>query len=151
MPFLSCPILSSATAARRPRPCPATPSPVGPAVTGGAKAVTWTHDAKGRSPFLFDRKKDTYVDTLPMAQSPQVHTRPWEATVLSCKTVATIQGTGKCRLSIPTRNLQGLGRGQRGADSCKPPPHGQWSEKTSCKLYQHSAQHPQAHTRPYKQ
>jgi len=32
-PFLSCPILSSAAAARRPRPCPATQSPVGPAVT----------------------------------------------------------------------------------------------------------------------
>jgi len=32
-PFLSCPILSSAAAARQPRPCPATQSPVGPAVT----------------------------------------------------------------------------------------------------------------------
>jgi len=32
-PFLSCPILSSTAAAHRPRPCPATPSPVGPAVT----------------------------------------------------------------------------------------------------------------------
>jgi len=32
-PFLSCPILSSAAAARRPRPCPATQSPVGPAIT----------------------------------------------------------------------------------------------------------------------
>jgi len=31
-PFLVCPILSSADATRRPRPCPATPSPVGPAV-----------------------------------------------------------------------------------------------------------------------
>jgi len=32
-PFLSCLILSSAAAAHRPRPCPATKSPVGPAVT----------------------------------------------------------------------------------------------------------------------
>jgi len=34
-PFLSCQILFSAAAARRPRPCPATQSPVGPAVTLG--------------------------------------------------------------------------------------------------------------------
>jgi len=32
-PFLSCPIVSSAAATRQPRPCPATQSPVGPAVT----------------------------------------------------------------------------------------------------------------------
>ena len=102
---------------------------------GGAKAVTWTHNAKGPSPFLSDRKKDTYVDTLPKAQSPRVNTRPWQATGLSCKTAPTIHGTGKCHLSTPARNPRGLGRGLRGAECGELPPQGQWSEKTCCKPY----------------